>query len=64
MSTKQKMQSVFEHELDKQFPDSRPHKIIILENNRNNIISIIKDIDSEFDKLRTKVIGLRNRVMK
>ena len=62
MITKRKMQELFEKELDKNFPDSKPHRIIILGNNQNNLKRIIKNMDSDFDKLRMEFISLKNRI--
>jgi len=59
---KQKMQEIFEKELDKEFPASKPHEIIIFENNQSNIKKSIKEIHADFDKLRGKIINLTNRV--
>ena len=62
MTSKRKMQYLFEKELDKNFPHSKPHQIIIFENNQNGINKVIKSIGSDFDKLRIKVISLKNRI--
>ena len=64
MASKRKLKRVFEHELDKQFSASKPHKVMIFENNEHSVIEMIKRIDIDFEKLRLKVLNLRNRVVK